>query len=108
MSRNRRRRDSNAPRPELARTQQSRKPQPSSSLAGTGIPEWRWRTTPVVFMFALGGLIGAYLGLAAAVADNFWAFLIVQGGFALILGAALGRVVRRRMAIRRVERIRAS
>lgn len=106
MSRTRRRRDSNAPRPELARRQPDRKAR-ESSLAGTGIPDWRWRTTPVLFMFALGGLLGAYLGLASGVVGSFWGFLVVQGGFALLFGAALGRVVRRWLAIRKVERIRA-
>jgi hypothetical protein len=109
MSTRRGRRATNAPRPELARQGQQQKkpaPQKQSGLEGTGIPEWRWRTTPVALAFAAGGLLGTYLGLSAALSDNLWAFISVQGVFALILGASAGRVIRRQLAIRKVEKLR--
>ena len=109
-----RRRSTNAPRPELARQDQQpkKKPQPKpSALEGTGIPEWQWMTTPVALAFAVGGLLGTYLGLTVAIvaqdSDNILPFIVVQGVFALILGAAMGRVIRRWLAIRKVERLRA-
>jgi hypothetical protein len=106
-AKSRRRRDSNAPRPELSRKEPAPRRRPESALAGTGIPEWNWKTTPVLLAFAIGGLIGTYLGALANASDNLYAVVVISGIFALLLGSALGRVLRRWLAIRRIGRIRA-
>jgi hypothetical protein len=109
MSPRSRRRPTNAPRPELSREQPRRKAPaaPASPLVGTGIPEWQWRSTPVAFMFSLGGLVGLFVGAALGASNNYYAFLIFMAGFAMVFGLALGRVLRRWLAVRRVHRLRA-
>ena len=114
MSPRARRRPTNQPRPELSRDHPSKRraAQPAasspSSLAGTGIPEWDWRTTPVWFMFAFGGLIGLFVGAAVGASNSYYALLVFLAVFSMIFGLALGRVLRRWLAIRKVRRIRSS
>ncbi len=63
-------------------------------------PEWKWFTVPVLFAFALGGFIGVYSGMAVQASGNDAAFLAVTSLFAVLLGAALSRVMVRWMVAR--------
>jgi hypothetical protein len=107
-SRSRRRRDSNAPRPELARQDQPTRPQPkaASAAAAPPVPEWKWKTFPVFFAFAAGGFVGLYLGVLAQATDNQWLSLVVFTSFAMLLGWALSRFVVRWMMLRRIVKPR--
>jgi len=60
-------------------------------------PEWKWFTVPVLFAFALGGFIGVYAGMAVQASGSDAAFLAVTSLFAVLLGAALSRVMVRWM-----------
>jgi hypothetical protein len=111
MATRNRRRPTNAPRPELARKEppprrSSAAGDSASRFAGTGIPDWQWLTTPVMLAFALGGLIGTFGGGAAVGIGNGLPFLALMGTFAMIFGLSMGRVLRRWIAIRRLNRIR--
>lgn len=101
-TKDRRRRPTNAPRPELARKPaEGHSDRPERSVArAAGSPtmaEWNWRTFPVFFGFALGGFIGLYLGVVVQAVDNQWLFLTVFSVFAIMLGFAFSRLVTRWM-----------
>ncbi|MBA4180958.1 MAG: hypothetical protein C0506_10255 [Anaerolinea sp.] len=56
------------------------------------MPEWKWRTFPVYFGFALGGFVGLYFGVIVAGVDNSAFTTVVFIGFALLLGFGLSRI----------------
>jgi hypothetical protein len=101
-ARRRARRDSNVPRPELARRDQhapSKAPpvKPAATAAGgpRPLPQWRWRTFPVFFALSLGLFLGVFLGTAAAVASdngNDVAATIIFLASAAMLGLAFSRI----------------
>lgn len=43
---------------------------PGGSAAPIPMPEWRWRTFPVFFAFALGLFLGTWAGVAAGIASQ--------------------------------------
>ncbi|GIW17549.1 MAG: hypothetical protein KatS3mg064_0706 [Tepidiforma sp.] len=66
------------------------------------LPEWKWRTFPVYFAFALGGFLGLYMGLLASV--NSGAFLFASVVWAVLLGAGFSRLSTRWILSRRWTR----
>lgn len=60
------------------------------------LPEWKWRTFPVYFAFALGGFIGAYCGYLTgfvhADSGNSLPSTIMFGIAAVLLGFGVARV----------------
>ena len=97
-STNRKRRKSNTPRPELARTGQEtghRDEQRAALLAPPS--KWQWKTFPVYFALSLGLFIGLYLGLLSAATDNETIQLIVFLSTASMLGWGFSRFVVRWM-----------
>lgn len=80
---------------------------PSSPSVSTGVvervtrplPEWRWRTFPVYFAFALGAFIGLYLGILAA-AGPAWLGTAVFVTVAIMLGLGLSRLTTRWLVTR--------
>lgn len=67
------------------------------SPAGNAQPDWKWFTVPVFFAFGLGGFLGVYAGMVVQASENDSAFLVVTSVFAVLLGAALSRIVVRYM-----------
>lgn len=65
------------------------------------LPEWKWRTFPVYFGFALGAFIGLYFGVIVAGVDNSTFTTVVFVGFALLLGFGLSRISTRFLINRR-------
>jgi hypothetical protein len=59
------------------------------------MPEWKWRTFPVYFAFAMGGFIGLYFGVIVQATDNSALTTVVFVGFALLLGFGLSRLTTR-------------
>ena len=51
------------------------------------MPQWKWRTFPVYFAFAIGGFLGMYSGIIIAQANDatqaigfaFWAIILGFG-----------------------------
>ena len=106
-SKSRRKRDSNAPRPELARSS------PAPAKAATpgqprALTEWNWMTFPVFFAFSLGGFLGLYLGILTEATNNGWFEIVVFSGFAMLLGWGLSRIVVRWLVRRRILKPRAA
>ncbi|PFG74780.1 hypothetical protein A9A59_2021 [Tepidiforma thermophila] len=66
------------------------------------LPEWKWRTFPVFFAFALGGFLGLYMGLWASLNDT--AFLLASVTWAVLLGAGFSRLSTRWILSRRWTR----
>lgn len=66
------------------------------------LPEWKWRTFPVFFAFALGGFLGLYMGLWASLNDT--AFLLASVTWAVLLGAGFSRLSTRWILSRRWAR----
>lgn len=65
------------------------------------LPEWKWRTFPVYFGFAIGAFIGLYFGVIVASAGNSAFTMVVFIGFALLLGFGLSRISTRFLISRR-------
>ena len=100
-SKTRRKRDTNAPRPELARSS----PAPAKGPIPTQprqLGEWNWKTFPVFFAFSLGGFLGLYLGILTEATNNGWFEIVVFSGFAMLLGWGLSRIVVRWLVRRRI------
>ncbi len=105
-------RNSNAPRPELARqraTHASSSPAAPKKAAGglPPLPDWDWRTFPVYFAFSVGGFAGLYLGLLSYWSGNDWFQLIVFVTFAMLLGWGLSRIMVRWTLSRKWGRLKA-
>jgi hypothetical protein len=67
----------------------------------TPLPEWRWMTVPVFFMFSLGGFLGLEIGIVAGSVGNSRAISAVSVLFALMFGLAFSRVTTRFLISRR-------
>lgn len=104
-SKNRRKRDSNTPRPELARPLPAAARHQSHPTPGV-LGDWRWRTFPVFFAFALGGFLGLYLGILTESTSNRWFTLVVFSTFAMLLGWGLSRILVRWMMKRKLSNAR--
>lgn len=63
------------------------------------LPDWKWRTFPVYFAFALGAFVGLYLGLIAA-AGPAWLGTAVFVTVAIMLGLGLSRLTTRWLVTR--------
>ena len=103
-TRDRKRRKTNAPRPELARPASS----PSSSRVERApiqeLPNWQWRTFPVFFAAAAGLFFGVFIGVPAGVANengNGLVTTVIFLAVAIIFGAALSRITTRWILSRR-------
>ncbi len=57
------------------------------------MPEWRWRTFPVFFAFALGGFAGLYMGIFASESPGF--FVFASAFWAVLLGLGFSRFTTR-------------
>lgn len=59
------------------------------------MPDWKWKTFPVYFAFAMGGFIGMYTGVIAGAADNpnFFTFFAIF--WAILLGVGFSRFTTR-------------
>lgn len=67
----------------------------------TPLPEWRWMTVPVFFMFSLGGFVGLEIGIIAGSVGNSRVISAVSILFALMFGLAFSRVTTRFLISRR-------
>ncbi len=103
----RRKRDSNAPRPELARPNQVAA-RPPSAATPRGMGEWNWKTFPVFFAFSLGGFLGLYLGVVTGTTGNRWFTIVVFSAFAMLLGWGLSRILVRWLVHRKLVKPRAA
>lgn len=75
---------------------------PSVTPKPIPLPEWKWRTFPVFFAFALGGFLGLYMGLWASLNDAV--FLAASVIWAVLLGAGFSRLSTRWILSRRWNR----
>ena len=92
----RKRRKSNAPRPELARTGQDSGHREEARPASLAPPSpWQWFTFPVYFALSLGLFIGVFMGIAAYDHEN--TSLVIFLGTASMLGWGFSRFVVRWM-----------
>jgi hypothetical protein len=88
--------------------------QPQPAKKGTEVPaplpEWRWRTFPVYFAFALGAFIAAYVGVLAGIAEersgNQTPVLVLFVSVALLMGFGMSRITTRWLLTRRFARNR--
>ena len=76
-----------------AGAQEAGQAQPAPALPP--LPQWRWRTFPVFFMFSLGIFVGLYTGLVVAATDNGTIETIVIFAAAGLLGLAFSRLATR-------------
>lgn len=103
-TRDRRKRTRNAPRPEAARKPEERS---ITGLPHRPLPEWRWRTFPVFFVFGLGLFIGVFAGSIGGIIQengNGVPLTIVTAIAAIILGLGFSRFMTRWLLSRRLER----
>jgi hypothetical protein len=72
------------------------------------LPEWRWRTFPVYFAFALGAFIFTYVGVVVgATSDsNGPAVFVLFITVALLMGFGMSRITTRWLLTRRFARNR--
>ncbi len=68
------------------------------------LPEWKWRTFPVYFAFALGGFVGLYMGLIAGASEGTAWFTFFSIFWAVLLGAGFSRLSTRWILSRRWTR----
>lgn len=106
-AKSRRKRDTNAPRPELTRPAHT-PPRHAASAQPRALAEWKWSTFPVFFAFSLGGFLGLYLGILTESTSNGWFRIIVFSGFAMLLGWGLSRILVRWLVHRRILKPRAA
>lgn len=59
----------------------------------TPMPDWKWRTFPVFFAFALGGFAGLYMGIFSAESSGF--FVFASAFWAVLLGLGFSRFTTR-------------
>lgn len=59
------------------------------------MPEWKWATLPVFFMFSLGLMIGLQVGVIAGYADSSGLFLGASAIIALMLALGFSRLMTR-------------
>lgn len=64
------------------------------------MPDWKWKTFPVYFAFAIGGFLGMYTGVVASVDDSRY-FTIVAIFWAVLLGFGFSRFSTRWILSRR-------
>ncbi len=110
-TKDRRRRKTNAPRPELAAGRASSGNAHKVERAPIQpLPDWNWKTFPVFFALAAGLFIGVFIGVPAGIANENGNNLITTVVFlsvAIIFGAALSRVTTRWILSRRWAKARA-
>ena len=56
------------------------------------LPDWRWKTFPVYFAFAVGAFIGLYVGVIVQGVNNTTFTTVVFVVFAMLLGIGLSRL----------------
>ncbi len=66
------------------------KEQPPAGARPLPMPDWKWKTFPVFFAFAIGGFVGMYTGVVASVDDSRY-FTIVAIFWAVLLGFGFSR-----------------
>ncbi len=80
---------------------ESRPPGPPTTPAAASIavtvplPDWKWKTFPVFFAFAVGTFIGVYAGFVAGALNDQTITLVVFVGIAILFGFALSRFTTR-------------
>lgn len=82
--------------PQAARA--TSEPEPASTAAASRplpMPDWRWKTFPVYFAFAIGGFIGMYTGVIAGAAESANYFTIIAIFWAVLLGFGFSRFTTR-------------
>ena len=89
--------------PPAATPRQAATQPPEPAWEPTPLPEWKWRTVPVFFMFSLGGFIGLEIGIIAGAAGNSGITSAVSIVFALMFGLAFSRVMTRLLISRRID-----
>jgi hypothetical protein len=79
-----------------------------SSPTGRSIPmpDWKWKTFPVYFAFAIGGFIGMYTGVVAGAAESNNYFTIIAIFWAVLLGFGFSRFTTRWIVSRQWARRR--
>jgi hypothetical protein len=72
-------------------------PQPAPKLPFElqPMPDWKWATLPVFFMFSLGAMIGLQVGVVAGYADSSGLFLAASAVVALMLALGFSRLMTR-------------
>ena len=65
------------------------KEQPQPAARAVPLPDWKWKTFPVYFAFALGGFIGMYTGVIAGVNSGYFSIIAVV--WAILLGVGFSR-----------------
>lgn len=75
---------------------------PAPAPRTTPMPDWKWRTFPVFFAFALGGFVGLYMGIFSAESPGF--FVFASAFWAVILGLGFSRITTRWIASKSLAR----
>ncbi|GMV85593.1 MAG: hypothetical protein AMXMBFR80_14480 [Dehalococcoidia bacterium] len=79
---------------------------PAPAPRTTPMPDWKWRTFPVFFAFALGGFAGLYMGIVSAESSGF--FVFASAFWAVLLGLGLSRFTTRWIMSRQWARRRSA
>jgi hypothetical protein len=59
------------------------------------MPDWKWKTFPVYFAFAIGGFVGMYTGVIAGAAESSTYFTFIAIFWAVLLGFGFSRFTTR-------------
>lgn len=75
--------------PSTVATAPETKDAPVTAARVLPLPDWKWKTFPVYFAFALGGFIGMYTGVIAGVNSGYFSIIAVV--WAILLGVGFSR-----------------